>query len=361
MKTNSKTPRTMRLLSLFGALACLGLGSAPIASATEVSVLARSGTVYELRDTNPDGSQSSELLLRTVRSGLADRWLPVPGTGDYAQEIPGDIQYEETTGSVFLVFTKLDYLQSRVEFAVYRAGRWISGPLAPSMGFYVSMNPKIIVTRQRYLDYDVTRQVVSKTRSILSIVWWEEAYTRQARYAPIFVEDGDLRLDDTQAYNMPELAGDRPSSEWGNYPSAVYSYPGVDSDPTSNGGVRVTFASLATGMLSVVKIGFPEDLTQIDPRSTPSEGDKIGTARGHTPVGRIGGRTPLVREIDTSSPVYAALSTNSVPTLFWREGNEMVYRRADAPAGSKPVRLSLDSKLSADRAERLIREMASRD
>lgn len=331
----------------------------PPATAAEVSVLARSGTVYELRDTAPDGSPSNELFLRTVKSGEAERFIAVPGTGDSAPEVPGDIQFEETTGSVFVVFTKLDSLQSRVDFAVYRNGSWISGPLAANMGFYVSMNPKIVVTRQRYLDYNLAHEVVSKTRSILSIVWWEEAYTRQARYAPIFVEDGDLRLEDTQAYNLPDLAGERPSSAAGSYPSAIYSYPAVEPDAASNGGVRVTFASLSTGNLNVVRVSFPEDLTKINPGT--SEDDKTGKARGHTPVGRTVGRTPLTREIETSSPVYTALSANSIPTLFWKEGNEMLYRRADAPTGSRPVRLPLDGKLSADRAERLIREMASRD
>ena len=345
-----------RLLSGIGVFAVLASGPA---FADGVSVLSRGGTLYELRDSTPEGAVSTGLFLRTVQDGRSEAWIPVPGTADSASEVPGDIQFEETTNSVFIAYTKNDYLQSRVDFAVYRNGSWVSGPLAANMGFYVSMNPKIVVTRQRYLDYNLAHEVVFKTRSILSIVWWEEAYTRQARYAPIFVEDGDLRLEDTVAYNMPDLAGERPSSEGGTYPSAIYSYPSVEPDPGSNGGVRVAFASLSTGSLSVVRISFPEDLTKINPDL--SDGDKITKARGHTPVGRTVSRTPLNREIDTASAVYTALSASSIPTLFWREGNEMFYRRADAPAGSRPVKLPLDGKLSADRAERLIREMASRD
>ncbi len=348
-------PRLAVRLLLAAAFVC----SASLATAQEnVSFLSKSGILFELAATE---TGSGLAVTTTAPSGNSVKEI-VPGFESFLGTVtPGDIAFEETTGSVFLVYTTNSGVYSQVGFAIGRNGNWVKGSLAPTWGFYMSMNPRLCLTRQTYIDVTLNGSKVEKKRSILSIVWWEEAYAGKARYAPIFVEDGALLLDSFRAYTLPQLLGEPEGPEDRTYPYSAYMHPSVEADASSNGGVRVTFANIASAKTIVSKIAFPDDLTAIDMSKVPPGQDRNSHARGHTPVGRTSSRTPLQREIDTTSPVYIAVSASGTPTYYWEEGQSMQYVVGGSPQGAPPVRLQLSSKLSKERAQRLIREMASRD
>lgn len=356
-------------------LAALLAGSAwvlaPPASAA-TSVLTKGGTLYEISQARlgeldpgaaPGTTSRSVLALRTTLPGGVQTVEVISGTEDDAFDVPGDLEFEESTGTIFVVYTKLLGIQSDIHFAVKAPNGWHEDSLVPSIGFYVSLDPRLLVTRQTYVDRDSAGNPVSKARSILHIVWWEDASQSQARYAAVFVEDGSLQLDSVVAWNLNEFDLVRGTTDSFGIPFSAYGYPSLHVDPVTNGGVKVSFANLVTKVNSIVSVTFPDDLTKLGPVPSGVSLPSWATAyaRGHVPVGRHLRDDALV-PIDTPAPVQTALSLGSVPTFYWSEAGQMRYVRADAPrVNGAPAIRSLRSDLAPERAEKLIREMASRD
>ncbi len=364
----STLPRAGRLLAgLILALAALGAGVAR----ADTSVLTKDGTLYEVftarqADVAPAelGSRDNPVLaLRTTRPDGTQSVEVIPETADADFELPGDIEYEESTRTVFTVYTKFQGIQSDVRFALHRGGAWEEKSLVPSIGFYFSLNPRILVTRQQYVDADADGNPVQKWRSILSLVWWEETSVSQARYAAVFVEDGVLALDSITPYDLNEMTGSAGATDSTGLPLSAYTYPTVHSDPSTNGGVRVCFANLVDQQQHVLQLTFPDDLTKLTPPpgGTSAPAGDPSFARGHTPVGRQVGAFPIDRDIQTPSPVETALSRVGVPTFYWGDGDKIRYIRSDAPAGTPPSTLSLRPDLPVERARSLVRDMAARD
>jgi hypothetical protein len=249
-------------------------------------------------------------------------------------------------------------LMTKVDFAVHRDGQWGEQSIVPSAGLYLSLNPQIVVTRQTYIDLDENSYPVSKRRAIVSLVWWEEGGRSQARYAPVFIEDGKLDLAEITAYNLNELAGMSGPTSIGSLPFSSFQFPVVQRDPRSNGGVLVSFANLYTKRHSVLQIAFPDDLRDIIASNVPAGPQAY--ARLHIPIGRSGHDSRLPSEIDTRATVGTVIAPLSlVPTFYWADDGVAAHvLHGDAPDGQPGTTIPLRSDLSMDRVVSVVRELA---
>ncbi len=303
------------------------------------------------------------VALRTTRPGGSVVLDVVDGT--FTSEPKGlpSVAVDESTGTVIVCYSKYVGLMSDLHVAVRRDGGWASRDIRPSAGIYLSLNPRLAATRQQYVDFDGKGGTVTKSRTIFSLVWWEESGPSQARYAPIFVEDGILSVDAIVAYNLNDIVGKQGFTDIGGLPFSSYMFPAVERDlSSSSGGVLVSFANLVTRREQVISITFPGDLTKIPGASgasgtSGSSGLPEAQVRGHIPVGRELGGGPLRQEQDTPTDVGYFLSSTGKSTSWWTDSTGVHYFRNDAPAGDQPKLLLLRPDFPVDRALSLIRDM----
>ena len=353
--------------SLLAALAVAAV-AAVIAgpAAADNSVLTSSGWLYEVSaarygDALSDGAVNPWTPVLVLTETSPDGGVSVeaiPDTIDSRIEIPGTVEYEPQTNSLFVIYMQASGLMTDVRVAVRRAHQWSNQDIRPTPGLYLSLNPRAVVTRQQYVDVDSAGRSVQKTRSILSLVWWEEGGSLQARYAPVFVEDGILRLDSVVAYNLNELAGSWGPTDAHGLPYSAFQFPAIQRDPNTNGGVVVSFANLADLTQTTLRLTFPDDVAKL---LAERPGDiALAQARAHVPVGRdpVQGKIP---GIETQSDVGAFISPSGVTNFYWQEGQTLRYVSSGAAAGAKPKSIQLRKNLSLDKAVSIVREMTARD
>ena len=299
--------------------------------------------VVALRTTAPDGTTLLEVVDGTFTS--EPKGLP-------------SVAVDEPTGTLIVCYSKYIGLMSDLHVSVRRDGRWVSRDIRPSAGIYLSLNPRMTSTRQTYLDSDGKGGTVYKTRTIFSLVWWEESGPSQARYAPIFVEDGVLSsIDAIVAYNLNDVVGKQGFTDIGGLPFSSYMFPAVQRDPSSaNGGVLVSFANLVTRREQVISVTFPDDLTKVGGASG-TVGLPEAQVRGHIPVGRELGDGPLRANQDTQTDVGYFLSPSGKATAWWSDPTGIRYFRNDAPVSSSPKTLVVRPDFPLDRALGVLRDM----
>ena len=335
------------------------------------AVVAPDGTLYEVFPARygdviptPGGSPDAEmpvLALRVTPSGQPSRVELVEGTVDLSREGSVSVELEETTGTLLVSYTKARGLMADMHVAVRRDAVWSGQDILSNRGYYyLSINPKVVVTRQQYVTFDDAGAPVTRTRSIFSLVWWEESGPVQARYAPIFIEDGALSIDSVKAWNLNEIAGAEGATDAGGRPLSSYSFPSVQADPTANGGVLATFANLATGEQQVLRITFPDDLTKLAPPGSTTIPKEVWS-RAHVPIGRSGGGGRIPERLDTGAYVVATASQKGVTTFHWLEAGAMNFLRSDDPERAQPRRLVLRDDLSAEKALRLVTALAEKN
>jgi hypothetical protein len=337
----------------------------------DTAVVAADGTLYEVFSAKygdvvplPGGSPVMEtpvLALRVTASGGYPHVELVDGTVDSDYEDSVSVEFEETTGTLFVAFAKTRGLMADMRVAVRRDGIWSGHEILSNRGYYnLSINPNVVVTRQRYTTFDKAGAIVTRMRSIFSLVWWEESGPSQARYAPIFVEDGELRVDTVQAWNLNALAGAEGPTDTSGFPMSAYSNPGVQADPTSNGGVLVTFANLFTRTQQVLRISFLDDLVKLSPPGSTKVPDEEW-ARAHFPIGRSGGSERIPLNLATSSEIASTVSQAGVTTFYWLEEGALHFVRTNDPEGAAPRRLALRTDLSAEKATALVKALAEKN
>src|SRR4029078_1792183 len=82
---------------------------------------------------------------------------------------------------------------------IFRNGAWTMTNLLPNLGFAHAYNPQILLSHLAVTRQAATGTLLSQTRTILSVIWWEEAQYSQARYAPIFLDEVS-DANDVQVY-----------------------------------------------------------------------------------------------------------------------------------------------------------------
>ncbi len=364
----TSTRSAPRLLLSAAALAAMLLVAGP--AAAENAVVAPDGTLYEVFQARydeiiptPEGSAVARvpvLGLRITPSEGEPRLELIDGTVDEDIEGSISVELEETTGTLFLAYTKTTGIMADMHIAVRRDGVWLGQDILSNRGLYLSINPKVAVTRQQYVAFDSEGNPVTKNRSIFSLVWWEESGPSQARYAPIFVEDGALRIDAVEPWNLNELAGTPGITDTGGLPISAFSYPAVQADPATNGGVLVTFANLVTRTQQVLRITFIDDLTKLVPPGATRVTDEAW-ARSHVPIGRSVGTGRIPAVMNTLSAVGAVASQRGVTTFYWVEGNTLRFVRSSDGEAAAPRSLALKSNFSEEKALRLVRALAEKN
>jgi hypothetical protein len=348
-----KTLRS-RLLAVFTLLVAL---AAPRAWA-DSALLTRNGVLYEVFATTYGTMLSADkddktpvLALRTTLPSGDSRLEVVAGTLDAHVAGTVNLEYEDESGTLFVLYTEYQGLMSDLHFAVHRDGKWVQRDIAPSIGLFLSLNPRLVVTRQHYVDVDGA----AKSRAILSIVWWEESGASQARYAAVFVEDGALDLDSPGVVNLNDLVGSTGTTDPSGLPISSYEHPSVQRDPTTNGGILVSFANLVSRRHEVLRITFPDDLTKLD----TTQGKTF--ARGHIPIGGRLTNNPIPSKIDTASNVGTMISPSGIPTFYWQEtsGGALRYVRGDDEDGNVLL-MPLRSDFNPDRAQIVLRGMVDK-
>jgi hypothetical protein len=358
----------LRALAPAVAAALLGVVAlVPQAAVGASAVLSKDGTLYEvfpttyekLASTPPGDSEGSRpvLALRITRSGGEPRVELVDGTLDSSEEWGEQIEFDESTHAVFVAYTKSQGFYAEIHFAARTAdGTWSQGGFLANAGLYFSMNPRLVVTRQQYTILDEQSVPVEKWRSIVSVVWWEATSESQARIAFVFLEDGQIRFDETVVYNLNDFLAGRGPTQFQGLPLSAYAFPAIQLDPTTSGGVLVSFANLVAQRQVVLSIAFPSDLTDIVPSVASS---RTAYARGHNPITRIrfSGSVPMV---DTRGTLSTAISpVSGTPTFYWPEGKVLKVVRGD-DVEAPPIQIPLRSDFSLDRAISTVRDMAEK-
>jgi hypothetical protein len=356
--------------SLLGLVALVypGLGANRAEAAS--AVLAKGGTLYEVFQTSYGeaipGANTSDaslrvLALRTTSPGGSPTVEIVGGTVDDSMKFEPSIEFDEATQSIFIVYTRLRGFFSDVKVTIRRDGAWADGSFLPNPGgLYISLSPQLLVTRQAYTDVDAEGNAVSKSRSILSIAWWEQSGSSQARYAAVFIEDGSLKLDDVTAWNLNELNGAAGPTDNARLPLSSYAHPGLQRDAGTNGGVLVSFANLATRTQQVVRLAFPDDLPKLVPPGGLTPAQRTSFARGHTPIGRSFSETRLPEQIDLPFHVLVGtfISSAGTPTFYWNSDTGLVYLRG----GSSTMQtIPLRPDFPVDRALAVVRDMSEKE
>jgi hypothetical protein len=357
---------TSALVGLAAAV-CLGAGARTADAAS--AVLAKDGTLYEVFPTAygeviPGANASDAVLrvlaLRTTPPGGSPTVELVGGTVNDFYKLESSIEYDEATQSVFIVYSRVRGFFSDVQVTIRRDRSWVDGSFLPNPGLYLSVSPRLLVTRQTYTDVDAYGQTVTKSRSILSIAWWEESLFSQARYAAVFVEDGNLRLDDVTAWNLNELNGKSGPTDNSGLPLSSYAHPGMQRDAGTNGGVLVSFANLATRTQQVIRLSFPDDLTKLTPPSNLTPAQRTPYARGHIPIGRSFTDSRLPVEIDLPFQVTVGqfISPTGIPTFYWTTDTGLIYLRGDS---STLLTIPFRPDFPADRALAIIRDLSEKN
>jgi hypothetical protein len=336
-------------------------------------VLAKDGTLYEVFPTSYGavipGANASDaalrvLALRTTPPGGNPAVEVVGGTANEFFKLESSIEFDEATQSIFIVYSRVRGFFSDVQVTIHRDGAWVDGSFLPNPGLYISVSPQLLVTRQTYTDLDADGQPVTKSRSILSITWWEESGSSQARYAAVFIEDGSLELNDVTAWNLNELNGKSGPTDNSGLPLSSYAHPGMQRDAGTNGGVLVSFANLATRTQQVIRLSFPDDYTKpaapTGTTTTPTTAPGRTSSGRHTPIGRSASENRLPTQIDLAFQVVVGtfISPAGVPTFYWSTDTGLVYLRGDS---TTLFTIPFRPDFSADRAIAVVREMSEKE
>lgn len=353
--------RTTRLLRI--ALVTLLVAVARPASAwVETSLLAPDGTLYVVRAGTAkdlgiagnyarpeDNVISWESLAQDGgrRSGL------IPGASGSTLKSNLDLAYDEQSASLILLWKEEVSLLNVLHLGILRGNQWTVSDLLPNLGFPRAYNPRMLLSHPSVHTLDSDGKDVWSTRSLLSVIWWEDSNVSQARYAPIFLDE-DSSAGNVQVYDLPATVGSIASSAAPTVPSSAYRYPSLQLEGPG-GGILASFADLQTGFENIIRIGFPTDL------GTPGPANPTWLRR-RVPIVGIVGRAPVVTSgppdgVDLST--YIGSSYN--PTVAWHDDKAVRYVRFDGKKWSDVNSITLSDAMSLERATRLVQDMATKN
>lgn len=192
-------------------LAAPGSGMAAVGSGGEIYRL-QVGTYGQYFSAGLIPAANSVLVLEVRRP---DRPYPtrllVPGTETEDLELAPSLMFEETSGSVVVVWSsQWNYIHSRINLALFTDGLWsevieLSGDVWSRKSF-----PAVAVTRDTSsVPGEDGASAAMHQRTIYNVVWWEEAGEGdRVAYSPVVFVDGDYI-----GWNPVFLLTDLPSLE----------------------------------------------------------------------------------------------------------------------------------------------------
>jgi hypothetical protein len=352
-------------LKLFLFAAALALPRAG-AALEEKSLLTADGTLHVLRSGTAldlgitDGvSPQANLIEWSARAqdGTVSVAI-VPQTVSYSEKHGLEVSYDEQTATLLVLWTEDVSAYSQIRVGVLRGGAWTNSMLLPTAGISRAYNPMMLVTHRTATYLDENDAPVTKTSSILSVVWWEEASYAQARYATLFLDETNFDPTALAIYDLPALFGTAGDTAYGDLPSGAYLYPSLQPDGLS-GSVLVSFADLHAQKFRIGRIDFPEDWGK------PSDPASVNWKRRHIPIVGITMEGPVARSApnvaDTRNGIRTTIGAGYRPTLSWSDGTALKFSRLDG-ADWAPVRsIPIDDQMTYERALELVTGMGGRN
>jgi hypothetical protein len=264
----------VRRLSRIGLAFALLVGAA-IAAPAEVqkrTLLSSDGTLYTLAtglasEVGVAGSpQDFVIAWSSVAQDGKKAGGTIPGTASANPKTSLDLTLDEPTGTLVVLWREESSVLNAIRVAFKKESAWTVVNLLPSNGFPHAFNPQMLLTHQTVHLLDDNGDDVYRNRSILSVVWWEEAGASQARYASFFLDEA---IDATQAavYNLPDLVDDAGPTSLAGLPRGAYAFPALQS-AGPGGDVLASFATVSSNKQYVVRISYSADLGQARQRTT---------------------------------------------------------------------------------------------
>jgi hypothetical protein len=361
------TQRTLRALlvsALFGLAPLAGLAedAPPKPVIPKKTLLTTDGTLWGVR-TGTLGDLGDDVGLDPAT--FAVEWSSVSQDGTKQQGILAgstsgnpktslDLTFDEPTGSFVVLWREDAPILSQLHLAVLQAGEWSTVDLVPNMAFPQAFNPQMLLSHQIVTTTNDKGTKTSKSRSILSIIWWEEAVVAQARYAPIFLDE-PISTATQQVYDLPATIGGGGPTTYDGIPASAYMYPALHlSGP--GGGILASFTDLSVQKQYVVRIDYPTQL------GNPADGNNLVWQRRRIPVVGVTVAGPLDRALPETAQVGTLIGSSYNPTLYWKDDTTAVrYTRFDGKNWSAVRTIPLSDSLSYDAALRLLEAMAARN
>ena len=337
---------------------CAALEEHSLLTADGTLHVVRAGLAVDLGVQDAGISPQANLIEWTSRAQDGTVSVAIlPGSVSYQEKYGLELAYDDQTASLLLLWTEDVSAFSQIRVGVLRDGTWTNSSLLPSAGVSRAHNPQMLVTHRNATYLDAQANLVVKTSSILSVVWFEEAASAQARYAALFLDETSFAPTSLAIYDLPAMVGTAGDTSAEDIPAAAY-YPTIQADGLS-GGLLASFADLHAGKSRVVHIDYPQDWGR------PDEPDNANWKRRHIPIVGVAIEGPIARMTPTLTDlrdgVRTTIGTGYRPTLSWREGDALKFSRLDG-ADWAPVRsIAIDDSMSYDRALALVISMGERN
>jgi hypothetical protein len=333
----------------------------------EVSLLTSDGTLHVVRS-------GTALELGIVEGGIAPQenlidWTSRAQSGTVTTAVLPDtisfddkhglsLAFDEQTATLLLLWTEDISAFSQIRVGVLHGGTWTNTMLFPSTGISRANNPKMLVTHRKATYLDEHDKEITKTSSILSVVWWEEAESAQARYATLFLDETAFDPTALTIYDLPALVGTTGTGSYGDLPSGAYLYPSLQADGLS-GSVLVSFTDLQDQKFKVVRVDFPTD------RGKPSDPTSVNWKRRHIPIVGVTMVGPMARSApsahETRDGIRTTIGVGYRPTLSWGDASSLKYTRLDGADWAPVHSIAIDDKMTWDRALALVTGMGERN
>ena len=206
--------KTPRALSFLLAASLLFAGAAGL-RAEEKSLLAPDGTLYSVRSglaadlgVSAPGIRPTDNLIEwtSVAQDGKHALGIIPNTTSANSKTNLDLAFDTQSGSLVLLWREELSVLNVLHLGLFKGGAWKSLDLLPNLGFAHAYNPQMLLSHQVVHWIDDDGKDAWKTRSLLSVIWWEESQFAQARYAPIFLDE-DTSASDVAVYDLPKMVG----------------------------------------------------------------------------------------------------------------------------------------------------------
>jgi hypothetical protein len=364
------TRRTLRTL-LPAAIFALAAGTAFASDGTvaappgkpqeEKSLLAPDGTLYTVAsghaaDLGLAGNiiPTDNVIAWSLRrqDGSVEQGL-VPDTVGQSFKRNLELAYDEPSGSLVLLFKEDLTVLNILRLGIFKNGDWTLTNLLPNLGFAHAYNPQILLSHQSVTTQDDKGNPLSQMRTILSVIWWEEAQYSQARYAPIFLDEVS-GASDVHVYDLPALVGGGGPTSSGSHPATAYMYPSLQVEGIS-GAILASFSDLSADRHYVIRIRYPDNLGKPGP-------DNVTWQRRRIPVVGVASEEPIADDMPVMiESVKTFVGSSYRPTLVWSTPGAVGYTRFDGRKWSPAITIPLTESMTCDRALRLVQEMATRN
>jgi len=213
--------RLSRLSLIFAALCCLSASS--LCAQSDVA-LGSSGELYRARtgayqdlfpgQTPPQGvDPASSALALDIERAAANQRLLVPGTAGNDVELLPSLLFEDASDTVYLIWEKrVNNIHPVLMLTGFSNGGFSDPIEINSDSFADKTHPQIALTRDKYLTTGADGNPVTRSRTILHIVWAQDDSTSvDTFYSPIVFEEG-VYIGWNPVYRLNDLDNSTPAA-----------------------------------------------------------------------------------------------------------------------------------------------------